>query len=38
LTIAKRNIELIGGTISLSSTKGVGTTVSMSVPIAKLVI
>jgi len=38
LTIAKRNIELIGGTISLSSTKGVGTTVSMSVPIANQVI
>jgi len=38
LTIAKRNIELIGGTIILSSTKGVGTTVSMSVPIANLVI
>jgi nitrogen fixation/metabolism regulation signal transduction histidine kinase len=38
LTIAKRNIELIGGTISLSSTKGVGTTVSMTVPIANLVI
>ena len=31
LTIAKRNIELIGGTISLSSTKGVGTTVSMTI-------
>jgi signal transduction histidine kinase len=33
LTIAKRNIELIGGTISLSSTRGVGTTVTLTVPI-----
>jgi nitrogen fixation/metabolism regulation signal transduction histidine kinase len=32
LTIARRNIELIGGTISLSSTKGVGTTVTLTVP------
>jgi signal transduction histidine kinase len=32
LTIAKRNIELIGGTISLSSARGVGTTVTVTVP------
>jgi signal transduction histidine kinase len=38
LTIAKRNIELLGGRISLSSTKGVGTTVSMTVPTANPVI
>jgi signal transduction histidine kinase len=34
LTIAKRNIELIGGTIALTSTRGVGTTVSVTVPSA----
>jgi signal transduction histidine kinase len=34
LTIAKRNIELIGGTIALSSTRGVGTTVTITVPTA----
>ena len=34
LTIAKRNIELVGGTISLSSTRGVGTTVTVTVPTA----
>jgi len=32
LTIAKRNVELLGGTIGLSSTKGVGTTVTVTVP------
>jgi nitrogen fixation/metabolism regulation signal transduction histidine kinase len=34
LTIAKRNIELIEGTISLTSARGVGTTVTVTVPIA----
>jgi signal transduction histidine kinase len=34
LTIAKRNIELLGGTITLSSTRGVGTTVTITVPAA----
>jgi signal transduction histidine kinase len=34
LTIAKRNIELIGGTITLSSARGVGTTVTITVPSA----
>jgi len=34
LTIAKRNIELIRGTITLSSTRGVGTTVTVTVPAA----
>ena len=34
LTIAKRNIELIGGTIALRSTRGVGTTVTITVPAA----
>ena len=32
LTIAKRNIELTGGTIDVTSAKGVGTTVTFSVP------
>jgi signal transduction histidine kinase len=32
LTIAKRNIELSGGTIAVSSTRGVGTTVTMTLP------
>lgn len=34
LTIARRNVELLGGTISVRSEKGVGTTVSMTVPVA----
>jgi signal transduction histidine kinase len=34
LTIAKRNIELNGGTIALTSTRGVGTTVTVMVPAA----
>ena len=33
LTIAKRNIELNGGTISVNSQRGVGTTVTMTLPI-----
>jgi len=34
LTIAKRNIELIGGTIAVRSERGVGTTVTIALPIA----
>ena len=34
LTIAKRNIELNGGTISIASQRGVGTTVTMTLPVA----
>jgi len=34
LTIAKRNIELNGGTITVASRRGVGTTVTMTLPIA----
>jgi nitrogen fixation/metabolism regulation signal transduction histidine kinase len=33
LTIAKRNIELNGGTIDVTSTRGVGTTVRMRMPL-----
>jgi signal transduction histidine kinase len=33
LTIAKRNIELNGGTIEVHSQKGIGTTVTMTLPI-----
>jgi signal transduction histidine kinase len=33
LTIAKRNIELNGGTISVNSQRGVGTTVTMTLPV-----
>ena len=33
LTIAKRNVELNGGTIAVSSQRGVGTTVTMTLPI-----
>jgi signal transduction histidine kinase len=36
LTIAKRNVELAGGTISVSSTRGVGSTVTIRVPVAVL--
>jgi signal transduction histidine kinase len=32
LTIAKRNVELNGGTISVRSEKGVGTTVTIAIP------
>jgi len=34
LTIAKRNIELTGGTIGVTSAKGVGTTVTITLPAA----
>jgi two-component system nitrogen regulation sensor histidine kinase NtrY len=34
LTIAKRNVELNGGTISVESTLGVGTTVTVTLPAA----
>ena len=33
LTIAKRNVELNGGTIDVHSQKGVGTTVTMTFPL-----
>ena len=33
LTIAKRNVELIGGTIAVSSARGTGTTVTMRLPV-----
>jgi signal transduction histidine kinase len=32
LTIAKRNIELNGGTIRVASRRGVGTTVTLTLP------
>jgi signal transduction histidine kinase len=32
LTIAKRNVELIGGSIAVTSEKGVGTVVTMTLP------
>ncbi len=34
LTIAKRNVELIGGTIAVESERGVGTTVTLTLPVA----
>jgi two-component system sensor histidine kinase AtoS len=34
LTIAKRNVELNGGTIEVVSEKGVGTTVRLRLPVA----
>ncbi len=34
LTIAKRNVELNGGTIDVHSERGVGTTVTMTLPVA----
>jgi signal transduction histidine kinase len=34
LTIAKRNVELTGGTIGVKSAKGVGTTVTITLPAA----
>jgi signal transduction histidine kinase len=33
LTIAKRNVELIGGTIAVQSQRGVGTTVIITLPV-----
>jgi nitrogen fixation/metabolism regulation signal transduction histidine kinase len=36
LTIAKRNVELNRGTIAVQSTRGAGTTVTMTVPVQKL--
>jgi two-component system sensor histidine kinase AtoS len=35
LPIAKRNVELNGGTIAVDSQKGVGTTVTIELPILK---
>jgi len=32
LTIAKRNIELNGGTIHVASQRGIGTTVTLTLP------
>jgi len=37
LTIAKRNIELTGGTIDVTSVKGVGTTVTITLPAVQAV-
>ena len=34
LTIAKRNVELNGGTIDVRSDRGAGTTVTLTLPIA----
>jgi len=34
LTIAKRNIELNGGTLSVVSARGVGTTVTITLPLS----
>ena len=34
LTIAKRNVELMGGRIEVQSRRGVGTTVSLDLPVA----
>ena len=36
LTIAKRNVELNGGTIAVASERGVGTTVTMTLPLSEL--
>jgi two-component system sensor histidine kinase HydH len=33
LTIAKRNVELNGGTIDVTSQRGVGTTVTITLPL-----
>ena len=35
LTIAKRNAELNGGSIEVQSERGVGTTVTMTLPIRR---
>lgn len=35
LTIAKRNVEANGGTIAVTSQEGVGTTVTLSLPVAR---
>jgi two-component system nitrogen regulation sensor histidine kinase NtrY len=35
LPIARRNVEISGGTIEVASTKGVGTTVTMKLPMAR---
>ena len=35
LTIAKRNVELNGGTIDVRSERGVGTTVTVTLPTGK---
>jgi signal transduction histidine kinase len=35
LTIARRNVELMGGRIDVQSQKGVGTTVSLDLPMAR---
>jgi len=35
LTIAKRNVELNGGAIAIRSEKGVGTTVTLTLPVAR---
>ena len=32
LTIARRNVEMSGGTIEVASTRGVGTTVTIELP------
>ena len=37
LTIAKRNIELTGGTIAVTSARGAGTTVRITLPVAPAV-
>ena len=34
LTIAKRNIELVGGAIAVRSQRGAGTTITITLPIA----
>jgi two-component system sensor histidine kinase AtoS len=35
LTIAKRNVELNGGTIAVRSERGVGTTVTLALPVMR---